>query len=132
MNEDDSLVIVGRIKDMIIRGGENIYPTEVENLILTHPHVKDVQVVGIQDERLGEEVCAVIQLIDGCSMDVDQLKQFCHGKISHFKIPKYVLFKDRSFLPETSSGKIKKNVLAQKCYVELCEQSNEEGLVARA
>jgi fatty-acyl-CoA synthase len=128
LNSDNSLAIVGRKKDMIIRGGENIYPQEIENLIATHPHVKDVQVVGIPDERLGEEVCAVIQLNDGCEIQETELRSFCQGKISHFKIPRYVLFRPHTYFPRTLSGKIKKNLLAEKCYAELC--GSEEKLMA--
>uniref|UniRef100_A0A3P8VLN0 Medium-chain acyl-CoA ligase ACSF2, mitochondrial n=1 Tax=Cynoglossus semilaevis TaxID=244447 RepID=A0A3P8VLN0_CYNSE len=103
--------IVGRIKDMIIRGGENIYPAEIEQFLYTHPKVQEVQVVGVKDERLGEQVCACIRLKEGQSCSTEEIRDFCKGQMSHFKIPKYVVFID-SF-PMTVSGKIKKNILRQ-------------------
>uniref|UniRef100_A0A3P8VM10 Medium-chain acyl-CoA ligase ACSF2, mitochondrial n=1 Tax=Cynoglossus semilaevis TaxID=244447 RepID=A0A3P8VM10_CYNSE len=103
--------IVGRIKDMIIRGGENIYPAEIEQFLYTHPKVHEVQVVGVKDERLGEQVCACIRLKEGQSCSTEEIRDFCKGQMSHFKIPKYVVFID-SF-PMTVSGKIKKNILRQ-------------------
>ncbi|XP_075889197.1 medium-chain acyl-CoA ligase ACSF2, mitochondrial-like [Nelusetta ayraudi] len=101
--------IEGRLKDMIIRGGENIYPAEVEQFLHTHPKVQDVQVVGVKDERMGEQVCACIQLKNGQTSSPEEIKAFCKGQISHFKIPHYVTFVD-SF-PLTVSGKVKKYVL---------------------
>lgn len=110
--------------------------SSVFKLLATKPnltrHLTHLNTVGIPDERLGEEVCAVIQLNDNCSIDSTELETFCHGKIAHYKIPRFVLFKDRDFLPETSSGKIKKNVLSQKCYAELCEQQTDECIAANA
>ncbi|KAI6213140.1 hypothetical protein M3Y94_00114800 [Aphelenchoides besseyi] len=119
LNEDESLSVVGRLKDMIIRGGENIYPAEIENLIANHPHVRDVQVVGIPDDRLGEEVCAVVQLKTDVSMNEAELKAYCRQRISHFKVPRHILFKSYAFFPRTLSGKIQKNVLVQLCLEEL-------------
>uniref|UniRef100_A0A672YMU0 Medium-chain acyl-CoA ligase ACSF2, mitochondrial n=1 Tax=Sphaeramia orbicularis TaxID=375764 RepID=A0A672YMU0_9TELE len=101
--------IEGRIKDMIIRGGENIYPAEIEEFLYTHPKVREVQVVGVKDERLGEQVCACIRLREGRTSTAEEIRGFCKGQISHFKIPKYVMFVDS--YPLTASGKIKKNVL---------------------
>lgn len=109
MSEDGRITIRGRIKDMIIRGGENIYPQEIENLIYTHSDVLEVQVVGVPDSRLGEEVCAWIILKPGKSLSEGDVKGFCKGKISYFKIPRYVLFAE-SF-PKTVSGKIQKHKL---------------------
>src|SRR5207302_1754037 len=82
--------ITGRIKDMIIRGGENIYPREVEEFLYTHPCVADVQVVGLPDRCLGEEVCAWIRLKPSAALTGDEVKQFCRGKIAHYKIPRYI------------------------------------------
>uniref|UniRef100_A0A669DLI3 Medium-chain acyl-CoA ligase ACSF2, mitochondrial n=1 Tax=Oreochromis niloticus TaxID=8128 RepID=A0A669DLI3_ORENI len=103
--------IEGRIKDMIIRGGENIYPAEIEQFLYKHPKVKEVQVVGVKDERLGEQVCACIKLKEGQSSSAEEIRAFCKGQLSHFKIPHYVLFVDS--YPLTVSGKIKKNILKE-------------------
>ncbi|KAM6904545.1 medium-chain acyl-CoA ligase ACSF2, mitochondrial-like [Xenentodon cancila] len=103
--------IEGRIKDMIIRGGENIYPAEIEQCLYKHPKVLEVQVVGVKDERLGEQVCACIRLKEGQTSSAEEIKEFCKGKISHFKIPHYVMFVDG--YPLTASGKIKKNKLTE-------------------
>ncbi|CAG5897859.1 unnamed protein product [Menidia menidia] len=101
--------IEGRMKDMIIRGGENIYPAEIEEFLFKHPKVKEVQVVGVKDERLGEQVCACIRIRDGQTASAEEIKEFCKGKISYFKIPHYVIFVNS--YPLTVSGKIKKNEL---------------------
>lgn len=101
--------IEGRIKDMIIRGGENIYPAEIEQFLHTHPKVQEAQVVGVKDERLGEQVCACIKLKEGQTSSVEEIQDFCRGKISHFKIPYYVVYMDE--YPLTASGKIQKNKL---------------------
>lgn len=101
--------IEGRIKDMIIRGGENIYPAEIEQFLHTHPKVKEAQVVGVTDPRMGEEVCACIKLVDGEDCTPEEIKAYCKGQISHFKIPRYVLFV--TSYPLTITGKIQKNVL---------------------
>ncbi|KAH8022510.1 hypothetical protein HPB51_025073 [Rhipicephalus microplus] len=106
MTEDGHVIISGRIKDMICRGGENVYPLEVEEFLYTHPDIEEVQVVGVPDKRLGEEVCAWIKLKEGKSLTGDDVKKFCEGKISHFKTPKYIVFVDT--FPKTISGKIQK------------------------
>ncbi|XP_042361531.1 medium-chain acyl-CoA ligase ACSF2, mitochondrial-like [Plectropomus leopardus] len=103
--------IDGRIKDMIIRGGENIYPAEIEQFLFTHPKVQEVQVVGVKDERLGEQVCACVKLKEGQTSSSEEIRDFCKGQISHFKIPHYVIFVDS--YPLTASGKIKKNILRE-------------------
>uniref|UniRef100_A0A672IYZ6 Medium-chain acyl-CoA ligase ACSF2, mitochondrial n=1 Tax=Salarias fasciatus TaxID=181472 RepID=A0A672IYZ6_SALFA len=103
--------IEGRMKDMIIRGGENIYPAEIEEFLYKHPKVQEVQVVGVKDERLGEQVCACIRLKDGQTSSTEEIRAFCKGQISHFKIPQYVMFVDS--YPLTVSGKIKKNELKE-------------------
>ncbi|XP_070704058.1 medium-chain acyl-CoA ligase ACSF2, mitochondrial-like [Pempheris klunzingeri] len=109
--------IEGRLKDMIIRGGENIYPTEIEQLLFTHPKVQEVEVVGLKDERLGEQVCACIKLRDGQTSSAEEIRAFCKGQISHFKIPHYVMFVES--YPLTASGKIKKNILKERMEKEL-------------
>jgi fatty-acyl-CoA synthase len=98
--------ITGRIKDMIIRGGENVYPREIEEFLYTHPHVADVQVVGLPDVQFGEEVCAWIRPRPGAALTEDEVKQFCRGRIAHYKIPRYVLFVDE--FPTTVTGKVQK------------------------
>ncbi|CAJ1075187.1 medium-chain acyl-CoA ligase ACSF2%2C mitochondrial-like [Xyrichtys novacula] len=104
--------IEGRMKDLIIRGGENIYPAEIEQFLFTHPKVQEVQVVGVKDERLGEQVCACIRLKEGQSCSAEEIRAFCKGQIAHFKIPYYVVFVDS--YPLTASGKIKKIILKEE------------------
>src|SRR5437764_9658522 len=106
MDANAYLNIVGRIKDMIIRGGENIYPRAIEEFLYTHPAVGDVQVVGVPDETYGEELCAWIQLTDGATPTDDEIRAFCQGKLAHYKIPRYVMFVDA--FPMTVTGKIRK------------------------
>jgi fatty-acyl-CoA synthase len=103
--------ITGRIKDMIIRGGENIYPREIEEFLYTHPQVADVQVVGLPDPRFVEEVCAWIRPKPGAALTEDDIKEFCRGRIAHYKIPRYVVFVDE--FPITVTGKIQKFKLRQ-------------------
>jgi fatty-acyl-CoA synthase len=103
---DDYYRITGRIKDMIIRGGENIYPREIEEFLFTHPAVADVQVVGLPDAKFGEEVCAWIRLKAGASLTEEEVKTFCRGQIAHYKVPRYVVFVDE--FPTTVTGKVQK------------------------
>ena len=104
--------IRGRAKDTIIRGGENIYPREVEEFIHTHPSVSDVYVVGLPDERLGETVCAWIRLKDGDHMTEEDVRNYCRGKIAYFKVPQYVRFVD-SF-PMTITSKVQKYLIREQ------------------
>jgi fatty-acyl-CoA synthase len=106
MRPDGYLNITGRAKDMIIRGGENIYPREIENLLYTHPKVADAQVLGIPDEMLGEAIVAWIRLKTGKAAAENEIRDFCHGKIAHFKIPQHFRFVDQ--FPMTASGKVQK------------------------
>jgi fatty-acyl-CoA synthase len=108
-DKDGNFRVTGRIKDMIIRGGENIYPKEIEDYLYTMPGIKDVQVVGIASEKYGEEVGAFIILHKDLTMNEEDVRDYCRGQISRFKIPKYIFFVD-SF-PLTSSGKIQKYLL---------------------
>ncbi|WP_458525867.1 AMP-binding protein [Onishia taeanensis] len=117
MDDDGYVAIVGRIKDMIIRGGENIYPREIEDFLYTHPAISDVQVIGVPDERYGEEVMAWIKLVEGEELDEDGLKAFCQGKIAHFKIPRYVKFVDA--FPMTVTGKVQKFKMREEATHEL-------------
>jgi fatty-acyl-CoA synthase len=98
--------ITGRIKDMIIRGGENIYPREIEEYLYTHPAIADVQVVGLPDKQFGEEVCAWIRLKPGATLTEAEVKQFCKGKIAHYKVPRYVVCVEE--YPTTVTGKVQK------------------------
>jgi fatty-acyl-CoA synthase len=112
MDDEGYVNIVGRIKDMIIRGGENIYPREIEEFLYTHPAVADVQVIGVPDERYGEEVCAWVVLKHGTALGEDELREFCHGRIARFKIPRYVRFVDA--FPMTVTGKVQKFVMRER------------------
>jgi fatty-acyl-CoA synthase len=103
--------VTGRIKDMIIRGGENVYPKEVEDFLYTMPGIKDVQVVGIASKKYGEEVGAFVILHPGVTLSEEDVRDFCRGQISRFQIPKYVFFVDG--FPLTSSGKIQKYLLRE-------------------
>jgi fatty-acyl-CoA synthase len=107
MREDGYCNIVGRIKDMVIRGGENIYPREIEEFLYGHPDIADVQVVGVPDERYGEELCAWIVMKDGREpLDVEAVRAFCDGKLAHYKLPRHVLVVDE--FPMTVTGKVRK------------------------
>jgi fatty-acyl-CoA synthase len=109
--------IVGRIKDMVIRGGENLYPREIEEFLYTCPSVLDVQVVGVPDKQFGEELCAWIVVRPGAALDDDAVRAFCQGRIAHYKVPKYIRFVD-SF-PTTVTGKIQKYLIRQVMSEEL-------------
>ena len=117
MDGEGYVRIVGRIKDMIIRGGENIYPREIEEFLYQHPAISEVQVFGIPDEKMGEEVCAWVQLNDGQTMTEEDLKAFCKDQITHFKIPRYVRFVTE--YPMTVTGKIQKFVMRDEMVKEL-------------
>ena len=117
MDVDGYVNITGRIKDLIIRGGENISPREIEEFLYGHPDIIDVQVVGVPDEKFGEEVCAFIQARDGASVDTDAVREFCQGKIAHYKVPRYVLSIDD--FPMTVTGKIQKYLLRDAAVEQL-------------
>ena len=106
MDAEGYVNIVGRMKDMVIRGGENVYPREIEEYLYRHPDVQDVQVVGVPDARYGEELCAWVIAKPGAAPTEDALRDFCKGKIAHYKIPKYIRFVDA--FPMTVTGKIQK------------------------
>ena len=109
--------IIGRIKDLVIRGGENISPREVEEFLYRHPAIRDVQVIGVPDARFGEELCAWIVLRSGASADEEDIRAFCRGQIAHFKIPRYIKFVDG--FPSTATGKVQKFVMRQQMAEEL-------------
>ena len=109
--------IVGRVKDMLIRGGENVYPREIEEFLFRHPKVQTVQVFGVPDAKYGEEVCAWIVLKSGETSTEDEIKAFCRDQIAHYKVPRYVRFVDE--LPMTVTGKAQKFVMRDKMIAEL-------------
>jgi fatty-acyl-CoA synthase len=113
MREDGYANIVGRIKDMVIRGGENIYPREIEEFLYTHPDITDVQVIGVPDEKYGEELCAWVKLREGAEpLDAQKVREFCTGRLAHYKIPRYVLIVDD--FPMTVTGKVRKVEMREK------------------
>jgi fatty-acyl-CoA synthase len=117
MDEEGYVRVVGRIKDMVIRGGENIYPREIEEFLYTHPHVSDVQVIGVPSERYGEELMAWIVPREGAELTEDEIKEFCRGQIARYKVPRYVKFVD-SF-PMTVTGKVQKFKMRETAIEEL-------------
>ncbi len=117
MDEDGYVNIVGRIKDLIIRGGENIYPREIEEFLYTHPAVADAQVVGVPDLKYGEEIMAWVQVAAGATLTEDELKDYCRGTIAHFKVPRYVSFVDD--FPMTVTGKVRKVEMRAKSIADL-------------
>jgi fatty-acyl-CoA synthase len=109
--------IVGRIKDLVIRGGENIYPREIEEFLYTHPDVADVQVVGVPDPKYGEEVLAAVRLRPGATVTEDEVRDFCRGKIAHYKVPRYVRFVEE--FPMTVTGKVQKYKMREEAVAAL-------------
>jgi fatty-acyl-CoA synthase len=122
MDAEGYLNIVGRIKDMVIRGGENVYPREIEEFLYTHPDVVDAQVIGVPDEKFGEELMAWVRLREGAEpLTAETLREFCQGKLAHYKIPRYVKIVDE--FPMTVTGKIRKVEMRQRSVEELGLQS---------
>ncbi|UJW83108.1 AMP-binding protein [Hydrogenophaga sp. SL48] len=117
IDEDGYVNIAGRIKDLVIRGGENVYPREVEEFLYRHSAIQDVQVIGVPDQKYGEELCAWVVLRDGATLSEDELRAFCKGQIAHYKIPRYIRFVE-SF-PMTVTGKIQKFVMREMMKEEL-------------
>jgi fatty-acyl-CoA synthase len=118
MRDDGYCNIVGRIKDMVIRGGENIYPREIEEFLHTHPDIEDVQVVGVPDEKYGEELCAWIRMRNGAEpLDADRVREFATGRLAHYKIPRSVMVVDD--FPMTVTGKVRKVEMREKSAGEL-------------
>jgi fatty-acyl-CoA synthase len=114
MDSDGYVAITGRIKDMVIRGGENVYPREIEEFLYTHPDILDAQVIGVPDAKYGEELMVWVRMKDGAEpLDAAKVREFCTGKLAHYKIPKYVHVVDE--FPMTVTGKVRK--------VEMREQS---------
>jgi fatty-acyl-CoA synthase len=117
IDDDGYCNIVGRIKDMVIRGGENVYPREIEEFLYRHPKIQDVQVIGVPDPRYGEELCAWVRLHDGETASEGEIRAFCQGQIAHYKIPRYVKFVDA--FPMTVTGKVQKFVMREQMVAEL-------------
>ena len=117
MDEQGYVNIVGRLKDLVIRGGENVYPREIEEFLYRHPKVQDVQVIGVPDQKYGEEVCAWIKLRDGQTATAEEIREFCKGQIAHYKIPRYVEFVPD--FPMTITGKIQKFVMREQTISKL-------------
>jgi fatty-acyl-CoA synthase len=123
MDEEGFVNIVGRSKDMIIRGGENVYPREVEEFLYSHPSIADVQVIGVPNHRYGEEICAWVRLREGQTLTIEELRSYCDGRIAHYKIPRYLRISDE--FPMTVTGKVRKVEMRAISATEL-------GLVAEA
>ncbi|MDR2062437.1 MAG: AMP-binding protein, partial [Acinetobacter sp.] len=117
MDQDGFIKIKGRIKDVVIRGGENLFPKEIEDFLYTHPDISDVQVIGLPDSRYGEELCACIILHEHHQCDEDSIRHFCKEHISHNKVPRYVKF--FAEFPMTASGKAQKFKLQEIMRAEL-------------
>jgi fatty-acyl-CoA synthase len=112
MDDDGYVRITGRIKDMVIRGGENIYPREIEEFLYTHPDIEDVQVIGVPDAKYGEELCAWVRMRPGAEpLDADAVRAFASGRLAHYKIPRYVMVVDE--FPMTVTGKVRKVEMRQ-------------------
>ncbi|MCX7383605.1 MAG: AMP-binding protein [Alphaproteobacteria bacterium] len=119
MDAEGYVTITGRSKDMVIRGGENIYPREVEEFLFSHPVVADVQVFGVPDPHWGEELCAWVRLRPGSSASEEEIRAFCRGRITHFKIPRHIRFVDA--FPMTVTGKVQKFIMREAMVVELAQ-----------
>jgi fatty-acyl-CoA synthase len=117
MDERGYVNIVGRLKDMVIRGGENVYPREIEEFLYSHPKIQDVQVIGVPDPRYGEEICAWIKLHGGQTATAEEIREFCKGEIAHYKIPRYIEFVPE--FPMTITGKIQKFVMREQTIEKL-------------
>ena len=109
--------IVGRLKDLVIRGGENVYPREVEEFLFRHPAIAQVQVFGVPDAKYGEEVCAWVVLKPGARATADEIRDFCRDQIAHYKVPRHVRFKGE--IPMTVTGKAQKYLMRQAMVAEL-------------
>jgi fatty-acyl-CoA synthase len=117
MDDQGYVNIVGRLKDLVIRGGENVYPREIEEFLYRHPKVQDVQVIGVPDQKYGEEVCAWIKLRGGETATAEEIREFCKGQIAHYKIPRYIEFVPE--FPMTITGKIQKFVMREQTISKL-------------
>ena len=129
MDADGYVNITGRIKDMVIRGGENIYPREIEEFLYTHPDMLDAQVIGVPDARYGEELCAWVKLRDGAEpLTAESVREFAAGRLAHYKIPRYVLVVDE--FPMTVTGKVRKVEMRERSVT--CSTCGEAAAVRNA
>jgi fatty-acyl-CoA synthase len=117
MDADGYVNIVGRIKDMIIRGGENVYPREVEEFLYGHPDIEDVQIIGVPDRHYGEEIMAWVRVREGATLDADAVRAFCRDRVAHFKVPRYIKFVDE--FPLTVTGKVQKFKMREQAIIQL-------------
>ncbi|WP_404351995.1 AMP-binding protein [Phycicoccus jejuensis] len=118
MDDEGYVQITGRIKDMVIRGGENVYPREIEEFLYTHPDVLDAQVIGVPDEKYGEELCAWVRMRDGAEpLTVEAVREFCAGRLAHYKVPRYVKVVEE--FPMTVTGKVRKVEMRERTVEEL-------------
>jgi len=117
MDDEGYVNITGRIKDMVIRGGENIYPREIEEFLYRHPAIQEVQVFGVPDTRYGEELCAWVKLRPGESLTAEEVRDFCCDQIAHYKVPRHIRFVDE--FPMTVTGKVQKFIMRERMTVEL-------------
>lgn len=117
MDGEGYVNIVGRIKDMIVRGGENVYPREIEEYLMTHENIEAVQVTGVPDPKYGEEIIAWVSLKEEGSLSKEKIKEFCKGRIAHFKVPRYIRFSDE--FPMTVTGKVQKYKMREISIKEL-------------
>jgi fatty-acyl-CoA synthase len=112
MDDDGYVAIVGRIKDMVVRGGENVYPREVEEFLYRHPAIADVQVIGVPDDKYGEQLMAWVCVKPGASLTIDELRFFCAGELAHYKVPRYLHLCDE--FPMTVTGKVRKGEMRER------------------
>ena len=117
MDDEGYVKIVGRSKEMVIRGGENVYPREIEEFLYGHPDISDVAVIGVPDERYGEEIMAWVILREGSSADEESIRDYCRGRIAHFKVPRFVKIVDE--FPMTVTGKVQKFKMRERAVAEL-------------
>ncbi len=117
LDDQGYLNIVGRAKDMVIRGGENIYPREIEEFFYRHPKIQDVQIVGVPDPKYGEELCAWVKLREGEAATVEEIQAFCKDQIAHYKIPRHIMLVDD--FPMTVTGKIQKFKIREETIAKL-------------
>jgi fatty-acyl-CoA synthase len=117
MDGEGYVKVVGRLKDMIIRGGENIYPREIEEFLFTHPKIQDAKVIGVPDEKYGEEVCVWVQLREGEDLSEEEIRAYCKEHIAYFKVPRYIRLVDA--FPMTVTGKVQKYKMREAMVGEL-------------
>ena len=117
LDEEGYCNIVGRLKDMVIRGGENVYPREIEEFLYSNPEIQDVSVFGVPDDKYGEEICTWIKLKAGSTASEEGIMEFCKGQIAHYKVPRYIKFVEA--FPMTVTGKMQKFIMREKMMEEL-------------